>query len=304
MKILFITSTRLGDAVLSTGILNYLAQKYPSAQFTIACGESAQGVFESFPQKDQIYLIIKRKFDFHWVLLWKKCIGQRWDIIVDLRGSVVSFLLRAKKRFIMRGGRRAGPRLQHLGAVFKLVPPPLPVVWTTPKAMEKAEEWVAGYGVIIGLGPTANWEGKIWPAKNFVKLYQTLAHHIGESVTPLVFYGAGPKEYALAQKVIQALPNAIDTGGTLSITEVVALLKKCQIFIGNDSGLMHLSAAARVPTIGLFGPSQVEEYAPSGEWSQAIVAPGKKGEAPIEGLSVEEVAQGVLALMKKTGTIG
>ena len=45
MRILFITATRLGDAVLSTGLLDHLARANPAARFTIACGPVAEGVF-------------------------------------------------------------------------------------------------------------------------------------------------------------------------------------------------------------------------------------------------------------------
>ena len=55
--------------------------------------------------------------------------------------------------------------------------------------------------------------------------------------------------------------------GYCEITEIYALLKHCSLFIGNDSGLMHLSAAANIYTLGLFGPSKEINYRPWGDRS-------------------------------------
>jgi ADP-heptose:LPS heptosyltransferase len=52
--------------------------------------------------------------------------------------------------------------------------------------------------------------------------------------------------------------------GKLNLIEVAAHLKKCKIFIGNDSGLMHIASASGIPTLGLFGPSLESRYAPRG----------------------------------------
>ena len=60
-KILFITATRLGDAVLSTGLLNYLYQTYPKAKVTVACGPVPQSIFEGFPNVEQIIPLKKQK---------------------------------------------------------------------------------------------------------------------------------------------------------------------------------------------------------------------------------------------------
>jgi ADP-heptose:LPS heptosyltransferase len=68
----------------------------------------------------------------------------------------------------------------------------------------------------------------------------------------------------MAELLLAALPDAIDLVGRLSLPEVAACLARCALFIGNDSGLMHLAAATGAPTLGLFGPTPAEEYAPAG----------------------------------------
>jgi ADP-heptose:LPS heptosyltransferase len=77
----------------------------------------------------------------------------------------------------------------------------------------------------------------------------------------------------LAAPVLAALPGAIDLVGTLTLPEAAACLARCTLFVGNDSGLMHLAAAAGTPTLGLFGPTQAAEYAPAGSRTAVAVSP-------------------------------
>jgi ADP-heptose:LPS heptosyltransferase len=87
----------------------------------------------------------------------------------------------------------------------------------------------------------------------------------------------------MAAPVLKALPNVIDLVGRLSLPEVAAFLAQSTLFIGNDSGLMHLSAASGTPTLGLFGPTSADEYAPSGARAIALVS----SDATMEGISVD-----------------
>ena len=300
MRILFITATRLGDAVLSTGLLAHLIQIYPDARFTIACGPVAAGLFQNLPGLERVIIMTKRPHDRHWLDLWKTCIGQKWDLALDLRGSATTFFLRTRKRMIMRGGRRPGLRLNHLAQLFHLSPPTMPTVWLSEADKTLASQIIpAEGGSVIALGPTANWTGKIWPTERYLPLWADLSRE-NPAARPAIFYGPGEQERALALPVLQALPNAIDAGGRFSLTQVAAMLARCRLFIGNDSGLMHLAAAAGTPTLGLFGPSRASEYAPSGRCATCIAAPGPEGEAPIAGLSVAAVTQAASTLLAET----
>lgn len=299
MRILFITATRLGDAVLSTGLLAHLIRHVPDARFTIACGPVAAGLFQNLPGLERVIVMEKRKHDLHWLDLWKNCIGQKWDLAIDLRGSAITFFLNTRKRLIMRGGRRSGLRVAHLGQVLKLSPPPLPTVWLNDADQTMADQMLPVSGPLIALGPTANWTGKIWPTDRYLALWAAVSKTL-PAARPVIFYGPGQQERMLAQPVLEALPNAIDAGGHFSLTQVAAMLTRCCLYIGNDSGLMHLAAASGTPTLGLFGPSRASEYAPSGPHTAWVVAPGPEGEAPIAGLSVATVAEAANRLLAET----
>ena len=298
MRILFITATRLGDAVLATGLLDHLLQVHPDARVTVACGQVAEGVFQRMPQLERIIVVEKRRFDLHWVSLWWQVAGSVWDLVVDLRGSALSFSVRARRRAIMRGGRRPGHRLTHIAGTMGLDPAPLPVVWTDAADRARAEVLLPPGGPIIGLGPTANWDGKIWPADRFVSLFKSLAERF-PGARPAVFGGPGAMERAAAAPVLAALPSAVDLVGRLSVAEAAACLARCVMFVGNDSGLMHLSAAAGTPTLGLFGPTPASEYAPSGRCTAVALADGPAGEAPMANLPVRVALLAALDLLER-----
>jgi ADP-heptose:LPS heptosyltransferase len=252
----------------------------------VACGAVAEGVFLRLPQLERLIVFEKERYDLHWLRLWTRLVGHVWDIVVDVRGSGLSLFLAARRRHMLRGGRRPGRRYEQLGAAMGFSPAPLPVAWVSAGDTEKAAELVQG--PVIGLGPTANWSGKIWPPERFVALFHALAARV-PGARPAVFAGPGAAERALAAPVLAALPGAVDLVGALTLPEAAACLQRCRLFIGNDSGLMHIAAAAGAPTLGLFGRSRADEYAPAGPHTAIAVAPGPAGEAPMEALSVEAV---------------
>ena len=298
MRILFITSNRLGDAVLSTGLVDHLLRTHPEARFTIACGPVAEGVFAQMPRRDRTLVLEKRRFDLHWLGLWRQVVGTWWDLVVDLRGSALGFLVPARRRVVLRGGRRPGHKTAQLGAAMGLAPPPLPVCWVGMGDVVRAASLLPGGGPWIGLGPTANWSGKIWPPERFVALFQALAATM-PGARAVVFAGPGEAEQALAAPVLAALPGAVDLAGVLSLPEASACLGRCAVFVGNDSGLMHLAAATGTPTLGLFGPSPAREYAPAGRRTAFVVAPGPEGAAAMADLTVAAALEAALGLLRE-----
>ena len=296
MRILFITATRIGDAVLSTGLIDHLLREHPQARFTVACGPVAEGVFARMPNRDRTLVVDKRRFDRHWLTLWAQTATTVWDLAVDLRGSALTLLVPARRRAIMRGGRRSGHRLTHLAGALDLSPPPMPVAWSDPEDRARAAALLPGDGPVIGLGPTANWAGKVWPAERFVALFLAL-----QAVLPgaraAVFAGPGEAERRMAEPVLAALPGGVDLAGKLSIPEAAACLARCRLFIGNDSGLMHLAAATGAATLGLFGPTPASEYGPTGRRAEAVLAAGPPGRTPMEALAVDAVIARAMALL-------
>ena len=293
MHILFITSNRLGDAVLSTGLLDHLIRTEPDSSITIACGPVAEGVFTRMPNRARTIILQKRPYSLHWLPLWATTATSFWDLVVDIRGSLLSWMVPTRRRAIMRP--RPGHKIVQLAAVLGLDPAPLPVAWTAPEDRARAAVLLPAGRPIIGLGPTANWEPKVWPVDRFAALFRAL----DRDAVPVVFAGPGEAERAMAAPLLAALPEAIDLIGQLTLPEVAACLARCALFVGNDSGLMHLAAAAGAPTLGLFGPTSAAEYAPAGP--RAGVA--RSGSARMEDLSVETAVQAASRLLERAALV-
>ena len=299
MRILFISSTRIGDAVLSTGLLDHLMRAHPEARFTSVCGRVAEGVFRRMPRLDRLIAVEKRRYSLHWLEIWGQLATTRWDLVVDLRASAIAWLLWTRRRAVIQGGRRPGHRLTHLAALLGVEPPPLPVIWTAPEDTARAAALLPEGQPWLVLGPTANWHRKVWPAERFAELALRLTAPDGAlpGAGIAILGGPGDQERSMATPVLTALPQALDLVGKLDLPEVAAVLARAAIFIGNDSGLMHLAAAAGAPTLGLFGPTPSDEYGPAGPKAQAVLADGPPGQGAMEDLPVARVMEAAKALI-------
>jgi ADP-heptose:LPS heptosyltransferase len=298
MRILFVTATRIGDAVLSTALLGHLLRAHPAARITVACGPAAAGVFARMPGLDRLIVVEKQRFSLHWLGLWAQVAFTRWDLVVDLRASALAWMVPARRRAVGKGGRRPGHRLTHIGAVLGLSPPPLPVAWAAPEDEARAAALLPG-GAWLILGPTANWSQKVWPAERFVAVAQALTAPGGAlaGARIAVLGGPGAAEREMAAPVLAALPGAVDLVGTLALPEVAAVLRRAALYLGNDSGLMHLAAAAGAPVVGLFGQSDAREYGPVGPRSVAVSADGEPFRTSMTRLPVERVVAAAEALL-------
>ena len=276
MRILFVTSNRIGDAVLSTGLLDHLLRTHPAARFTVACGPAAVGVFARMPRLERVIAMEKRPRAGHWLRLWTETVGQWWALVVDVRASLISFLIPAGRRAVMR--KRPGwfttPKVDQLGAILGLHPAPMPVVWTAAEDAAHAAMLVPGEAPLVLLAPTANWDGKLWPPERFAALFAGMAGAL-PGARAAVLGGNGPAERAMAAPLLAALPGAIDLVGALSLPQVAAVMQRARLFIGNDSGLMHLAAASGTPTLGLYGPTKanIPQFAPAGRRTAMAVSP-------------------------------
>jgi ADP-heptose:LPS heptosyltransferase len=289
MKILFVTSNRLGDAVLSTGLLDHLIRTHPEARITVVCGPVAEGLFARMPNRTRTIVLRKRSWGRHWLPLWADVAPYLWDLVVDIRGSALSWLVPTRRRAVFH--RIEGPKIAQLGAILGLSPPPLPVTWTSQTDQARASRLLPAGRPIIALAPTANWGPKVWPADRFAAAFVGLAASLLPNAVAVVLGGPGPDERAMAEPLLAALPAAIDLVGVLSLAEVAAVLQRAALFIGNDSGLMHLAAAAGAPTIGLFGPTDAATYRPAGRCTTAVVA------SRMEAITVDQVIQAAGTLL-------
>lgn len=315
MKILFITSSRVGDAVLTTGLLKYLIDQYPDARFTIACGPVAKGLFEQVPRLDRVIPMRKGRMLRHWRSLLGTTITHRWFMVVDLRGSALAWCVPTFRRYIYRRVSRGSHRLEDMRHTLKLEKPADPYIWFDSKN-EKFADKILGLNdsrPLLVIGPTANWSAKIWPIERFIELIGRLTSENMYLSNARIAVVGGPGEERIAAPVLDAIDpdRKIDLVGPVPFLDVAAVFKRSLIYIGNDSGLMHLCAATGTPTLGLFGPTREENYKPWGvncnfvrtkeTFQQLSLLPDYKPDPTnslMDGLSVEKVFKAVEELLE------
>lgn len=267
MRLLFITSNRLGDAVLSTSVLRHYVETYPGIRVTVACGPVAAPIFAAVPNLERIIEMPKQKRGMHWWKLWKSVAFKWWDIIVDLRGSATAYVLPGWKRVVLSGNDDRVHRVEQMARMIGFDKGLFPRIWVDQTHKSRADALLPKDGrKVLAIGPSANWGGKTWAAENFVELLADLRAENGLLPNAHVLLVGAPNEREAALPVIDALSETDRTVifGDEDLLTVQACLERSDLYIGNDSGLMHMAAAAGIPTLGLFGPTREENYGPFG----------------------------------------
>jgi ADP-heptose:LPS heptosyltransferase len=162
--------------------------------------------------------------------------------------------------------------VRQLGRLFQLDPPPSPLLWTAPHHERAASALIPPGALVLAIGPAANWRGKEWRAERFAALAQRLTAADGLLPGAPVLVLAASHERRQAEPLLASVPlhRQIDLVGKVDLLTAAAVLRRCALFIGNDTGLMHIAAASGTPTLGLFGPSPIAQYAPWGRQAMSV----------------------------------
>ena len=273
--ILFITASRIGDAILSSGLINRLGAEIPNARFTIVAGPDAAPLFASVPGLERIIVFEKLKTGGHWFRLWRKVRTTRWGLVVDLRGSGLSRFLTTRRRAVHRKTGQPLHKVLEAARTLRIEDEPAaPHLFTSPDIEAYAAELTRGEGPILALAPAANWIGKTWPVERFSQVANRLLRGYGPMVGGRLMVLGGPGDDSLGRSLRDVAQHRfIDLAGKVDLLTAFACLKHARLFIGNDSGAMHLAAAAGCPTLGLFGPSDERLYAPWGPNARVVRGP-------------------------------
>lgn len=282
-SILVIRPGGIGDAVLLLPMLMRLSQRYPDATIDLLAERRNAEVFAWSPVVSEVRCY-DRPSDLPGLF------RQRYDLIIDTEqwyrlSAVFARLLRSSRLIGFAGNGRERLlndwvpydlncyeadmfcALLHLLGVDDQPSEDLPFFRLPEEAHRKAVEIVDGFAdkPLVAVFPGASVPEKRWPVERFVEVAKAVASN---RCLPVVV--GGVSELAEGER-IAAASGGVSLAGRTSLSETVALLARCSLLLSGDSGLLHAAAMLEIPTIALFGPSNIFKWAPKGE-KQVIIS--------------------------------
>ena len=270
MKILIICSNLIGDTVLSSGVFNSLSEKNPNAKFTFVIGPTAEPLLKHFRNIEKKIIIKKKKYNMHWIDILSQCSTFKWDIVVDFRSSLLSYFIKKKKSYIFKKNNELN-HIQQLNMSFGFDCSNLSIN-TSLEEENIVKQKINRENKYFIIFPGGNWTPKIWPIEKYNSLLKKISFE--DKKIKYVFVGSNEEKNLYFDKLRNGInnENIINLFGS-SLTLTAAYMKKCNLFIGNDSGLMHLASACNLPIIALFGPTNDKIYGPWGKDNTIIRTP-------------------------------
>jgi ADP-heptose:LPS heptosyltransferase len=263
-RILVIRLDEIGDLCYSGPVLEALRQRYPAAEITLWCQPFAKALFAANPSLNQL---VTRRED----------LSGQYDLHVDLRGKWQGLFYslfhspayRLERGIVRLRHKRAGRHPHALQTNFEVISPILPANTTIPaprlypstKDEQSALEFMQKNQLtrFAVLHPGARRELRRWPAERFAQIAAILHRELSMQI---VFIG-DPSEKELVNSIQKQIPfPTFSTTGVLSLGAFAALMPKASLFIGNESGPLHIAALSGTPSLGLYGPGEPNVFYP------------------------------------------
>ncbi len=282
-RIVLIQTAFLGDAVLTTPLLTALKEHYPQASISVLCTPEIFEVFHRHPAVAELILYDKRGKEGSIKGLWRaiRALRQgRFDIAFiphrSFKSALMGWLADIPRRigFTSSQGRwlltdrvpfqwgvhDADRNLALLRAVGAT--PGAGELWVRPEpeAQKRIVQRLKAAGIqesdfLIGINAGSVWPTKRWLPEGFAAVADRAIRELGARV---IFFG-GPKDRDAALAVQAEMEEkALNWVGETNLSELIAGIARCQTFLTNDSGPMHIAVGARVPTVAIFGPTTRE----------------------------------------------
>ncbi|MCM8799574.1 MAG: lipopolysaccharide heptosyltransferase II [Candidatus Omnitrophica bacterium] len=300
-RILIVRTDRIGDVVLSTPVIKTLRENFPSSFIAMMVSPQTKELIEGNPYLDEVIVYDKEKEHKSWFSSMRfsfKLKKKRFDLAIILhptnRVHLVSFFARIPKRvgynrklgFLLTDKlthtKQFGEKheseynldiLRHLGIkkIFKELYVPIKKEAEDSVIDLFKKEGITEKDRILAIHPSATCPSKIWPAERFAQV----ADRLIKKYNFKVFIVAGAKDKEIAKNVLENMKyKAVDLSGALSLSELASLLKRCKLFISNDSGPVHISSALGTPVISIFGRNQLGlsplRWGPLGKYDRVI----------------------------------
>jgi lipopolysaccharide heptosyltransferase II len=291
-RVLVVRLRSIGDTVLATPSLQALRRFLPDAQIDILLESWVAPVLEGFDAVDNI-LTVERGSTASRARIVGRLRAERYDVAYNLHGGTTATLLMRAS-----GARhRVGYSNYQYSRLLNHAAPPATVLWGTEKthSVEQQLALLGWTGVPVSdrlptrlavtekaaasimerlraaevdeakplalIHPAAAFDTKQWAVANFARVAEDLTARGFNCISI-----AAPNESPVVDQLIREASTPVTAFTDLSLPEVTALASRSHLFVGNDSGIAHIAAAVRVPSVVIFGSSNVAHWRP---WSTA-----------------------------------
>jgi len=272
-KILFVSLSNIGDAVMTLPTLIYLKKMYPSAKFDLICDARSVEIFQSFPSINKIYIRDKKGGISNQFRFIRKIRQTHYDLAVDLKTDFLLWFLRAKRKIRKMNNKSLHSVEKHFISICSnLKKIPDPKIYIPTKLQNKIKNiFPSNKGKTIALALGANSNHKVWPTENYVCLLKLLKLKFANIIL------IGSKNEMDKAQLFKKLytKKVFDFCGKLTLLETASIIKKSDFFIGNDSGLGHIASAVNTQNFIIFGDGDPDRYRPWGNKSSWYQNPEK-----------------------------
>ena len=294
-RILIVRLSAIGDAIHGLPVLNALRARFPQAMLSWVVEAPAAEMLRGHQALDELVTLPKKWLKSPRIVrrLRSRLRGLEPDVAIDLQGltksAVAAWLSGAKRRigFADRNARelsrwfyteRVTSKSQHIIDVYLELLRPLGI--ESPEVRFEitdhrthriaAKEIVRQAGCQGGfcmLNPGAGWPSKRWPPDRFA----AVARYLGEEwgLQSMVVW-AGDEGRSWAEQVVADSEGHGRLAPAMSLAELAALSRRARLYLGSDSGPLHLAVAVGTPSIGLYGPWPADRHGPYGPGHAAI----------------------------------
>ena len=271
-KILVFSFSFIGDAVLSTTVIEPLRAHFQDVHISFLVGPRAFNLFATESNIDAIVVYNNRGKHAGWegrLQLIKTLRFHKYDVVVNLRDSLAARCIGAAHWGMPRGdsNRHAVTRylevLRRYGVDVTGARPHLRLTETEQTAAHRflVKAGQTSERLLIGIHPGGNWAYKLWDAKHYAQVASVLAKRLDAAI--LLF--AGPNEQRLQAQVAEMMDVPPILVKTDNLRQLAALISRCDVYIGNDTGPMHIAAAVDTPVVALFGSTNHIRSGPYGD---------------------------------------
>ncbi len=300
-SILAVKLVGLGDTVLMLTALNTLRESMPQARISVLVTPLSCGIIEGQPQVDQVIVydvLGKDKGIKGLVRLVKRLKQLNPDCIIDFEQyfqatALLSYLVGSPMRiglyyhgnprkFLLTHPIFFDPEVHMVVSYLRLLEP-LGIKFQAPSGLTPiaiaaedrmhVDTWLDSLGLdfqpLVGIhtGSGVRAPAKRWAAEKFADLIR----HLTRKGLAVVLTGSAA-EFEHCKEIARRAgeTHVYNAAGMFTIKQTAHLISRCALFISNDTGPMHISAAMATPTIGLFGPESPRRYSPFGQHNQIV----------------------------------